>query len=163
MIEFNISIARKGRLFMKIRTDFVTNSSSASFVTYSLSDSKLCKYISQMLRAEGVELNPCYTVKSDERPHSSVDFYNDGLEADICNYGCNYIPLNCDHYGEEYDIDDYNGEEKEDDIYEMEENFLDVISEFIPGSCEWDKVKKLFEDDYENGKLYCDVYSDYTD
>ena len=144
---------------MKIRTDFVTNSSSASFITYSLSNSKLCKYISQMLRAQGYD----YYIESADRPKSYVEFYNDGLEADICNYGCDSIDLNCDAYDEDYDLSGYGGEEKEEDICTLEEKFLDIIGEFIPCDCDWDKVEKLFEDDYKSGKLSCDVYLGCTD
>ena len=38
---------------MKIRTDFVTNSSSSSFVTYRLTNSEFCKYLYEQMQKNG--------------------------------------------------------------------------------------------------------------
>ena len=78
---------------MKIRLDFVTNSSSSSFVTYNLTDSEFCRYLSAKMKELGLEYEEyCY-----DRPASRMAFDENSLDADIscveeevyCN---NYLP-----------------------------------------------------------------------
>ncbi|MDD7294105.1 MAG: hypothetical protein PUG85_01635, partial [Oscillospiraceae bacterium] len=64
---------------MKIRTDFVTNSSSSSFVIFNLRDSEFCKYLNEQMKKN----NFSYEQHSYERPASSVYLYEEGLNADI--------------------------------------------------------------------------------
>lgn len=145
---------------MKIRTDFVTNSSSSSFVTYNLKDSEFCKYLSEQMKKNGFT----YEKYSNDRPASYVSLDKDSLNADI---SCPCEGLYCDNYApESWDgCEEYDNYEKEDDIYQMSKSFLKIIGEFIPLE-KVDDLEKLyaaFVSDLENGKFDCDVYMGNTD
>ncbi|MDY3654860.1 MAG: hypothetical protein SO054_01695 [Ruminococcus callidus] len=145
---------------MKIRTDFVTNSSSSSFVIFNLRDSEFCKYLNEQMKKN----NFSYEQHSYERPASSVYLYEEGLNADI---SCPCEGLYCDDYAPEcWDgKGEYGSEQREFDVYKMSTRFLDIIGEFIPLK-KVDDLEKLYDafvSDLENGKFKCDVYMGNTD
>lgn len=145
---------------MKIRTDFVTNSSSSSFVAYRLNNSEFCKYLTEQMNKNGFT----YEKYNYERPASNVSLDEDSLYADI---SCPREGLYCDNYAPEVycGIKGYCGSDKKYDIISMSKNFLNIIGEFIPLE-KVDNLKKLYDafvNDLENGKFDCNVYMGNTD
>lgn len=145
---------------MKIRTDFVTNSSSSSFVTYRLTNSEFCKYLHEQMQKNGFT----YEEHSADRPASWVNFSNDSLEADI---SCPRERLNSNKYLPECwnGRGKYTQNEKDEDIKEMSKLFLDVIGEFIDLS-KVDDLEKLYDAflaDLKNDHFKCNVYTGNTD
>ncbi len=124
---------------MKIRTDFVTNSSSSSFVAYNLRDSKFCKYLTEQMKKNDFT----YEKYSDSRPASYVSVHSSSLSADI---SCQYEDLYCHHYAPEvcYKWEVYGGDEKDTDIRNMSEKILSLMHEFIPFE-KVDDLDKLYD------------------
>lgn len=79
---------------LKIRLDYVTNSSSSSFVTYDLSDSEFCRYLTKRMKEMGLE----YEEYSYDRPGSHVSLNTDTLYGDI---SCQFEDLHCSNYAPE--------------------------------------------------------------
>lgn len=146
---------------MKIRTDFVTNSSSSSFVAYRLNNSEFCKYLTEQMKKNDFT----YDEYSDERVASYVSINDGSLYADI---SCPCDGLYCDSYLPEVysgGIKGYGGSAKEEDIGTMSRNFLDIIAEFVPLE-KVDDPEKLYDAfvrDLKNGNFKCDVYVGCTD
>lgn len=79
---------------MKIRTDFVTNSSSSSFVSYKLNDSEFCRFVYQKMQENDLNCEEY----SENHPGSNISFAKDSLTANISLSG---YELNCDRYAPE--------------------------------------------------------------
>ena len=82
---------------MKFRSDFVTNSSSSSFVTYLLSDG-----------AETIEIEFCDTMEESCEYEDEADIYERLLDEDFCQY----------HYITCPDKNKYNSIEEEEKAFE---------------------------------------------
>lgn len=82
---------------MKFRSDFVTNSSSSSFVTYLLSDGK-----------ETLEIEFCDTMEESCKYEDEADIYERLLDEDFCQY----------HYITCPDKNKYNSIEEEEKAFE---------------------------------------------
>ena len=83
---------------MKFRSDFVTNSSSSSFISYFLTDGE-----------ETVEIEFCDSIKESCECFDEMDMYEDLLEEDFCRW--NYI-TNPDTTKYESIADEYEAIEK---------------------------------------------------
>lgn len=148
---------------MKIRIDFVTNSSSSSFVTYRLKNSEFCKYLTEQMQKNGFT----YETWSDDRPASEVSIDSDSLYANI---SCPREGLICDDFAPEVrDPEEYEEVYREDlvseDKFVMKRKFLDILGEFVPFEYV-DEPEKLFDafmKDILNDRLECDVHLGSTD
>lgn len=146
---------------MKIRTDFVTNSSSSSFVTYRLTNSEFCKYLYEQMQKNGFT----YEKHSTIRPASSLSIDEDSLYGEI---SCSFDGTSCQSYAPEvYDgsADEYCGSDLIDDIKLMSKLFLDVIGEFVALE-KVDDPERLYDAfvrDLDNGAFDCYVYLGTTD
>lgn len=134
---------------MKIRTDFVTNSSSSSFVAYNLTDSEFCRYVYQKMK----EKNLSYNEYSDERVSSYVGFKEDSLNAEISNYGWNAVSLYCN---EAYFECDWEWcccfEMKIEDIenYILDESAKETFRQIINEELKDKSFEELIGDDYDD-------------
>lgn len=156
---------------MKIRTDFVTNSSSSSFVSYNLHDSEFCRYVYEQMQKQGLE----YEESSYDLPKSHVSFHEDSLDADIC---CLDEELCCDMYAPECWRWNGSFSMKLEDIEECledsaKETFKQILDEELKGKSfdelldeieDWDDLYELrheiedWADDYTWEKYHSDYY-----
>lgn len=132
---------------MKIRTDFVTNSSSASFVSYQLNDSEFCRYVYAKMKEMGIDYREYLEKFNPYRPASWIYFDENSLDASIC---CREDGLICDDYLPEvfsptwyFDIENITAyiedETAQEEVKRIFENFK------VFKTCEDDDLE-----DYEN-------------
>lgn len=136
---------------MKIRTDFVTNSSSSCFVAYRLRDSEFCKYLTEQMEKNGFSIN------TEKMYHDKIILEGSSLDARI-NVGDEtlfYTENTCTYCRNEYRSD-------VDNTYRM---FLDEMGKLIPFE-KVDDPEKLYDaflSDLENHRLKCTFTEAMTD
>lgn len=132
---------------MKIRTDFVTNSSSSSFVTYRLTNSEFCKYLYEQMQKNGFT----YREIGLDHPDQTLHIDENSLEL---------------YPGEPtYRMSDYKKSDRRNDIKDAKMYFLREMARYIPFEKvdDLDKLYDAFLEDLKNGRLYCDVEIGGTD
>lgn len=151
---------------MKIRTDFVTNSSSSSFVSFCIKSKELKEYIEKLAHGDFAQgETACSNLYIDE---GAPEYYSNGdpdIELTVQHYvvGYDYVPGR-----EDYDMgeDDYFDDPSMDyywhskDIDAVITALKDFFSEF-----DEDKVKTILKDTIskdENNLMYRE-YHGYTD
>lgn len=141
---------------MKIRTDFVTNSSSSSFVLYQLDDSEFCRYVYELMQSKGLS----YKERSSSRARSLLTFRDDFLDAEISVDG-----LYCDKYApEEYEPEfnvDIDASDIVDHLESVDENFwfdsnydCDEFTDKFYDEHYSDNIDDAYRDDHGSGHYY---------
>ena len=141
---------------MKFRFDFVTNSSSSSFVAYGIYDEELAKKIEKLLRTH--EPYPEHSIGCISVDDNVISVTRE--LSDVDSWG--------DYSIFEKLEDDYDGRtknEKESDEHEAlsADNVEAALSGFFGDDFPGDKEKKLISAAIREGGVKCRVYVDQTD